>query len=59
MVELLKTSEHHEDPTVIQIAFQAGMSAYTNWILTSWYFDDPEDEHLLSEIYMRVREAGQ
>jgi hypothetical protein len=59
MVELLKTTEHHEDPTIIQIAFQAGMSAYTNWILTSWYFDDPEDEHLLSEIYMRVREAGQ
>ncbi|KAF8225286.1 hypothetical protein L208DRAFT_1307020 [Tricholoma matsutake] len=57
MVELLKTSEHHEDPTLIQIAFQAGMSAYTNWILTSWYFDDPEDEHLIREIYMRVREA--
>ena len=58
MVELLKKSEHHEDPTIIQIAFQAGMSAYTNWIVTSWYFDDPEEEHLLSEIYTRVREAG-
>jgi hypothetical protein len=58
MVELLRTSEHHEDPTLIQIAFQAGMSAYTNWIVTSWYFDDPEGDHLLSEIYMRVREAG-
>lgn len=53
MVELLKTSEHHEDPTLIQIAFQAGMSAYTNWILTSWYFDDPEDEHLIREIFRR------
>jgi len=59
MVELLKTSEHHEDPTMIQIAFQAGMSAYTNWIVNSWYLDDPEDDHLLSDIYMRVREAGQ
>lgn len=58
MVELLKSSEHHEDPTLIQIAFQAGMSAYSNWIVTSWYFEDPEDEHLLSEIYARVREAG-
>jgi DNA repair exonuclease SbcCD ATPase subunit len=58
MVELLKTSEHHEDPTLIQIAFQAGMSAYTNWIVTSWYFDDPEEEYLISEIYMRVRDAG-
>jgi hypothetical protein len=58
MVELLKASEHHEDPTLIQIAFQAGMSAYSNWIVTTWYFEDPEDEHLLSEIYARVREAG-
>ncbi|RDB20679.1 hypothetical protein Hypma_012266 [Hypsizygus marmoreus] len=57
MMELLKSSEHHDDPTLIQIAFQAGMSAYSNWIISSWYFEDPDDERLLDEIYGRVREA--
>jgi len=58
MAELLKTSEHHEDPILIQIAFQANMAAYTHWIVSSWCFESPEDEHMLSEIYARVREAG-
>ncbi|KAF8989884.1 hypothetical protein BDQ17DRAFT_1414235 [Cyathus striatus] len=40
------------------IAFQAAMSAYAHWVITSWYFEDPEDEHLLNEIYARVRESG-
>ena len=58
MAELLKTSEHYEDPILIQIAFQANMAAYTHWIVASWCFESPEDEHMLSEIYARVREAG-
>ena len=58
MVELLKTSEHNEDPILMQIAFQANMAAYTHWIVSSWCFESPEDEHMLSEIYARVREAG-
>jgi len=58
MAELLKTSEHHEDPILIQIAFQTDMAAYTHWIVSSWCFESPEDEHMLSEIYARVREAG-
>jgi chromosome segregation ATPase len=58
MAELLKTSEHHEDPILVQIAFQANMAAYTHWIVSSWCFESPEDEHMLSEIYARVREAG-
>ncbi|KDR69816.1 hypothetical protein GALMADRAFT_230475 [Galerina marginata CBS 339.88] len=57
MAELLKSSEHHEDPILIQIALQASMSAYTHWIVSSWCFESPEDEHMLSEIYARVREA--
>ncbi|KIM40815.1 hypothetical protein M413DRAFT_445619 [Hebeloma cylindrosporum] len=57
MAELLKASEHHEDPILIQIAFQANMAAYTHWIVSSWCFESPEDEHMLSEIYARVREA--
>jgi chromosome segregation ATPase len=58
MAELLKTTEHHEDPILIQLAFQANMAAYTHWIVSSWCFESPEDEHMLSEIYARVREAG-
>ncbi|TFK45168.1 hypothetical protein BDQ12DRAFT_674251 [Crucibulum laeve] len=57
MVELLRLSEHHEDPMLVQIAFQASIAAYAHWIIASWYFEDPEDEHLLSEIYARVRES--
>ncbi|CAA7260335.1 unnamed protein product [Cyclocybe aegerita] len=57
MAELLKSSEHHEDPILIQLAFQAGMTAYTHWIISSWCFENPDDEHMLSEIYARVREA--
>ncbi|PPQ91154.1 hypothetical protein CVT25_003059 [Psilocybe cyanescens] len=57
MAELLKTSEHHEDPILIQIALQASMAAYTHWIVSSWCFESPEDEHMLSEIYARVRES--
>ncbi|KAF8959230.1 hypothetical protein BDZ97DRAFT_1667372 [Flammula alnicola] len=57
MAELLKTSEHHEDPILVQIAVQASMAAYTHWIVSSWVFESPEDEHMLSEIYARVRES--
>lgn len=59
MTNLLKTSEHHEDPILIQIALQASMSAYSHWIASSWAFESPEDEHMLSEIYARVRETGE
>ncbi|KAH9485813.1 hypothetical protein JR316_0002728 [Psilocybe cubensis] len=57
MADLLKTTEHHEDPILIQIALQASMAAYTHWIVSSWCFETPEDEHMLSEIYARVRES--
>lgn len=58
MVRLLKSSQHHEDPILIQIAFQAGMSAYSHWMISSWYFENPENEQLLTEIYERVRDSG-
>ncbi|KAF9476873.1 hypothetical protein BDN70DRAFT_949660 [Pholiota conissans] len=57
MAELLKSSEHHEDPILVQLAVQASMSAYTHWVISSWVFESPEDEHMLSEIYARVRET--
>jgi len=58
MVDLLRTFQHQDDPILLQIAFQACMCAYTHWIISSWYFEDPEIEHVLSEIFARVREAG-
>lgn len=57
MVELLRTFQHQDDPILLQIAFQACMCAYTHWIISSWYFEDPEIEHVLNEIFARVREA--
>ena len=51
-------SEHYKDPILIQISFQENVAAYTHWIVLSWCFESPEDEHMLSEIYARVREAG-
>ncbi|PPR01386.1 hypothetical protein CVT24_006224 [Panaeolus cyanescens] len=57
LTELLKTSEHHEDPILVQIALQAGMAAYVHWAISSWCFESQDDEHMLSEIYARVRET--
>ncbi|KAF9047802.1 hypothetical protein BJ165DRAFT_1122543 [Panaeolus papilionaceus] len=57
LTELLKTSEHYEDPILIQIALQAGMTAYVHWAISSWCFESQDDEHMLSEIYARVRET--
>jgi hypothetical protein len=56
--ELLKASEHHEDPILVQIAVQASFARYTHWMISSWAFESPDDEQMLSEIYERVRETG-
>ncbi|KAG5644299.1 hypothetical protein DXG03_008717 [Asterophora parasitica] len=55
MLEMLRSSKHHEDPTLVQIAFQAGMTAYSNWIFTSWDLEDPEGDTGLSRIYGKIR----
>ena len=46
------------DEDTVKMALQASIIAYMHWIISSWYFENPEDEHLLSEIYARVRETG-
>jgi len=61
MVELLQAFQQsgtggNED--AVTIALQASLSAYVHWIISSWFFENPEDEHLLSEVYARVREMG-
>ena len=58
MAELLRTSEHHEDPILIQMGLQTAMAGYTQWVISSWCFESPEDERMLSEVYARVRETG-
>lgn len=59
MAELLRTSEHHEDPILIQMGLQGAMAGYTHWVISSWCFETPEDERMLSEVYARVRESGE
>jgi hypothetical protein len=59
MVGLLAKVDDEDDGEVVRTALKASMSAYTHWIISSWYFENPEDENLLSEIYARVREAGE
>ena len=58
MVQLLMSSEHHEDPILVQIAFQGGLCAYVQWIVSSWYFESPDNEELLRNVYNHVRDSG-
>ena len=58
MAEMLRTSEHHEDPILVQMGLQTAMVGYSHWIISSWCFESPEDERMLSEVYARVRETG-
>ena len=58
MAEMLKTSEHHEDPILVQMGLQTAMVGYSHWVISSWCFESPEDERMLGEVYARVRETG-
>ena len=58
MAEMLRTSEHHENPILVQMGLQTAMVGYTHWVISSWCFKSPEDERMLSEVYARVRETG-
>ncbi|KAJ7036715.1 hypothetical protein C8F04DRAFT_1094179 [Mycena alexandri] len=57
LVEVLRTADHHHDPALVRLAFQGGMIEYARWMSGSWFFEDPEDEQLLADIYQRVRTA--
>ncbi|KAJ7053153.1 hypothetical protein C8F01DRAFT_1260810 [Mycena amicta] len=57
MVSILRKTSHHRDPALVRIGFQGGMVEYTRWMSASWFFEDPEDEQLLADIYQRVRMA--
>ncbi|KAG6816744.1 hypothetical protein H0H87_003333 [Tephrocybe sp. NHM501043] len=57
MVEILSSSEHSEDPTIVQIALQAAMAAYTNWIVRAWNLEDPEDDIGINTVYKGIRDS--
>jgi hypothetical protein len=58
MADLLGSTEHAEDPMLIQLACQASATAYCRWIILSWDFEDPNFDHFLEHIYMTVQGAG-
>ncbi|KIY46142.1 hypothetical protein FISHEDRAFT_60615 [Fistulina hepatica ATCC 64428] len=54
MLSLLQ-SERDIGP-LARIACQSAMTAYTDWMISSWYYERPENEVFLSELYNRIRE---
>jgi DNA repair exonuclease SbcCD ATPase subunit len=59
IVDLLGTTEHAHDPTLIQLACQASMAVYSRWIILAWDFDDNNYDQFLKHIYMTVQGAGE
>ncbi|KAF9073346.1 hypothetical protein BDP27DRAFT_1216107 [Rhodocollybia butyracea] len=59
MTKMLQTFNHREENILLQIAFQASMCAFTEWIMDSWcYHDrDSEVELVLQETYEQMRET--
>nr|GAT44505.1 predicted protein [Mycena chlorophos] len=55
MVALLRSTSHHADASLVRLAVQGGCVEYARWMSGSWFFEDPEDEQLLADIYARVR----
>ncbi|KAJ7246463.1 hypothetical protein C8J57DRAFT_1081590 [Mycena rebaudengoi] len=55
LVEILRRADHQEDPALVRLGFQGGMIEYARWMSASWFFEDPEDEQILTDIYRRVR----
>ncbi|KIK56285.1 hypothetical protein GYMLUDRAFT_47280 [Collybiopsis luxurians FD-317 M1] len=59
MTKMLQTFNHREDNILLQIAFQASMCAFTEWIMDSWCYHhrDSEVELVLQETYEQLRET--
>lgn len=58
MVELLATTEHAQDPLVIQLACQAVIAAYCRYIVTSWDIDDAISNDFLQATYLAIHGSG-
>ncbi|KII95455.1 hypothetical protein PLICRDRAFT_150178 [Plicaturopsis crispa FD-325 SS-3] len=46
LIQLLRTGQH-DDPMIVQIAFQACLAEFARWIATAWCFEDSQDDHFL------------
>ncbi|KAJ7224613.1 hypothetical protein GGX14DRAFT_557471 [Mycena pura] len=57
MVGILRSADHHHDTALVRLAFQGGMVEYARWMSASWFFEDPEDEQLLADVYQHLRAA--
>ncbi|KAJ4471453.1 hypothetical protein J3R30DRAFT_3660195 [Lentinula aciculospora] len=59
MTKMLQTFNHQEENILLQIAFQASMCAFTDWIIDSWCYRDrdSEGEAVLQETYEQLRET--
>lgn len=57
-VALLVKYEHEEDPIIVQMAFQAGLCAYSERMASSWSLGDPKHTKVLTDIYEQVRKSG-
>ncbi|KAF5356465.1 hypothetical protein D9757_012468 [Collybiopsis confluens] len=59
VAKMLQTFNHREDGILLQIAFQASMCAFTEWIMDSWCYHQRESEveAVLQEIYELLRET--
>ncbi|KAH0588420.1 hypothetical protein H2248_004269 [Termitomyces sp. 'cryptogamus'] len=57
MMEMLKSLDHREDPTIVQVAFQTAMAAISNWIVRSWNLEDTETDNGLNKVYKEMRET--
>ncbi|KAF7982964.1 hypothetical protein HWV62_24546 [Athelia sp. TMB] len=57
MVDLLATTEHAQDPLVIQLACQAATAAFCRWVVMSWDIEDENINHFLQAAYLTIQNA--
>ncbi|KAF4567376.1 hypothetical protein EYR40_006375 [Pleurotus pulmonarius] len=57
MVVWLRSGRNNRKSKFLRVAFQACMSAFSDWMASSWYFEDPDSEQFLTKIYEKIRET--
>ncbi|KAG6819900.1 hypothetical protein H0H93_007613 [Arthromyces matolae] len=57
MVEMLESPTRLRGPLLVQIAFQAAMTAYSNWIVKSWNLEEPEADIGFNKVYKGIRDT--
>lgn len=58
-VEIMTSTPHEFDPTLVQVALQGCMAASFKKIINSWCFDDSRCGQFLPDLYTRIRKAGE